>query len=255
MDSGLYTSALGMLDEFNVEDSISSNLANQQTPGYKERSAVQGTFANLLYDSQDSATPAAANGAPIGRFGQAPQVDKYGLNLAQGTPRYTGSPLDFMVVGNGFFRVRAGNQTLLTRNGSFHRSAQGTLETPEGYAVLGANGRPLRVPRGTINVDEGGTIAVDGKNVGRLALARMPAGQSTAEAGGGYFRGPGQTVAAKAGGVGVLHGYLESSNVDLATQMSAMLSAQRSYQSDSQMMQIEDSTMGLTVNDLGKVSS
>ncbi len=282
MDSGLYTSATGMLAEFNSENSISDNLANMQTPGYKERVPVQEDFTNILVNSQQGSGGMAAAGAPgtigtalagyvgpaglptnptdlarvgVGHFGSAPQIRDYGLNLAQGSARYTGSPHDLMIVGNGFFQARAGGATLLTRNGSFHRSAQGLLLTPEGYQVLGQGGRPLKVPSGTLEIDKGGALRVDGRRVGQLALATVPEGQPLTETGNGYYRGPGQPLTLRAGTqVGVLQGYLESSNVNLSTQMSAMLSAQRAYQANSRMLQVQDDTMGLAVNDLGKVS-
>src|SRR5581483_2456917 len=129
MDSGYYTAAIGMLDNFNVENNISDNLANMQTPGFKERSAVLGDFSQVLYNTQGVA--GTQESAAIGRFGTSPQVQDYGMNLAQGNPKYTGSPLDLMIVGNGFFSVHAGNRTLLTRNGSFHRSNAGVLVTGE----------------------------------------------------------------------------------------------------------------------------
>lgn len=287
MDSGLYTSAVGMLGEFNVENGITDNLANMQTPGYKERTAVQENFSDLLLSSQGGQAgeageagvagvagaslaypgtgigpggtmlgggPAQAASA-IGRFGQAPHIRDYGLNLAQGNPRYTGSPHDLMIVGDGFFQARAGKGILLTRNGSLHRSAAGVLQTAEGYPLLGTNGRPIKAPPGVMAVGQAGDVSVDGVRVGRLALARVPTGQPLNEAGGGYYVGPGRPLTVTgARTTGVLQGYLESSNVDMSTQMSSMLAAQRAYQADSKMLQMQDETMGLAVNDLGKVS-
>lgn len=264
MDSGLSTAALGMLAEFNGEENISNNLANLQTPGYKERSAVQQDFTQVLVNTQQGAevdlamdgfpTPGTLTQDAVGRLGSAPQIKDYGLNLAQGNARYTGSPNDLMIVGNGFFTVRAGNQTLLTRNGSFHRSAQGALLTAEGYPVLDQGGHPIKVPNGALEVGQDGTLTVNGVRHGRIGLATVPQGQPLTENGNGYYTGPGRAVTGRGNSVGILQGYLESSNVDLATQMSAMLSAQRSYQADSQMLQAADSTMGLAVNDLGKVN-
>src|SRR5579875_1991940 len=162
MDSGLSTAALGMLAEFNGEENISNNLANLQTPGYKERSAVQQDFTQVLVNTQQGAevdlamagfpAPGTLSQDAVGRLRSAPQIQDYGLNLAQGNAQYTGSPNDLMIVGNGFFTVRSGNQTLLTRNGSFHRSAQGALLTAEGYPVLDQNGHPIKVPNGALAV-------------------------------------------------------------------------------------------------------
>ena len=253
MDSGYYTAAIGMLDNFNVENNISDNLANMQTPGFKERSAVLGDFSQVLYNTQGVA--GAQESAAIGRFGTSPQVQDYGMNLAQGNPKYTGSPLDLMIVGNGFFSVRAGNRTLLTRNGSFHRSNAGILVTGEGYPVLDKANRPLKIPTGTLEINKGGELRVNGKLVGRLGLSSVPVGQPLTQAGGGYFVGPGRPLTAQQSqSTGVLQGYLESSNVDMSTQMSAMMSAQRAYQADSRLLQMQDDTMSLAVNDLGKVN-
>lgn len=256
MDSGYFTSAVGMLDGYNIENNVSNNLANMQTPGYKERSAVLQDFTRVLYNTQQqmglSPQPVAT---PIGNFGLAPVIDHYGLNLEQGSPHYTGNPLDLMIVGNAFFRVRAGGHTLLTRNGSLQRSSTGLLVTSEGYSVLGRNGLPIKTPPGTVTVTQSGEVLVDSKRVGQLSLARVPVGRPLAESSGGYFQGPGQTLPANAPAVGVLQGYLESSNVDLSSEMSTMMSAQRAYESNSRMLQIQDNTMSLAVNDLGKAAS
>jgi flagellar basal-body rod protein FlgG len=108
------------------------------------------------------------------------------------------------------------------------------------------------VPEGTIQVSEDGAIAVEGRAVGRLAFARVPTGQPLPTADSGYFRGPGQPVAAGRGTLVVAQGYLETSNVDLATETTRMLAAQRSYQANARLMQMQDDTLGLAVNDLGK---
>lgn len=255
MDSGFFTSAVGMLDGFNVENDISNNLANLQTPGFKERVPVLDNFSKVLYNSQEQVGMwPGQTVTEVGRFGTAPLINSYGLNLAQGNPKYTGSPLDLMLVGNGFFTVRDGSRTLLTRNGSFHRSAAGLLVTHEGYTVLDQGGQPVKVPPGNLEVNRYGELLVHGKRVGLLGLASVPVGKPLTEAGAGYYLGPGRAVAPLTSSVGVLQGYLETSNVDMATQMSAMLSAQRAYQANSSMLQMQDNTMSLAVNDLGKVS-
>lgn len=252
MDTGIYNSAYGMMAEFNTENTISDNLANLQTPGYKEHSSVLQNFSTALYNSQGGAG-AQASGA-IGNFGYAPTVRDVGMNLAQGAPKYTGSPMDFMVVGNGLFRVRAGNQVLLTRNGNFHQAANGQLQTVEGYPVLDAGGQPITVPQGTATIDQGGNLKVNGKQVARLGLAGVAAGRPLTDVGNGYLSGASTLLAPGAANTAVVQGYLETSNVDMTTQTTAMLSAQRAYQADAQMLQMQDDTMSLAVSDLGKVN-
>ncbi|MGH2347641.1 MAG: flagellar hook-basal body protein, partial [Chloroflexota bacterium] len=219
---------------------------------YKERSSVLQNFATTLYNSQGSAAGQAS--PTIGNFGYAPMVRDLGMNLAQGAPKYTGSPLDVMVVGNGLFRVRAGNQILLTRNGNFHQAANGQLQTVDGYPVLDAAGQPITVPQGTVTIDRGGNLKVNGKQTARLGLANVAAGQPLTDVGNGYLSGASTVVAAGAANTAVVQGYLETSNVDMTTQTTAMLSAQRAYQADAQMLQMQDDTMSLAVSDLGKVN-
>lgn len=256
MDSGYYTSAIGMLNQFNIEDDISNNLANMQTPGFKERAPEVEDFSQTLLRSGQTPDPfATALDTAIGRIGLPPQISGYGLDLAQGAPQHTGSPLDLMIAGNAFFSVRNGNQTVLTRNGSFHRAANGQLVTADGYQVLNAAGRPITVPTSDFTVDRQGNVLVNNKQVDRLGLARVQTGAPLTDLGSGYYSGATTPVAAGAPNIAVLQGYVEGSNVDMAAQTSNLLSAQRAYQADSQMMQIQDSTLGLAVNDLGKVNA
>jgi len=254
MDSGMYTSAISMLDQFNTENSISDNLSNLQTPGYKTRTPVLESFSQTLLSSAQG-LDTGTNSTVIGQFATAPQIHNYGLDLGQGTPRSTGAPLDTMIVGNAFFTVRSGSQTLLTRNGSFQRGANGLLMTASGYPVLSNAASPIHIPQGTISIDRAGAISVNGKPVAQLGLARVPVGKPLTEAGSGYYHGPGIPLPPRTAGLAVLQGYLETSNVDMSTQTTAMVAAQRAYQESSRMLQIEDDTMGLAVNELGKVGA
>ena len=98
-------------------------------------------------------------------------------------------------------------------------------------------------------------MQVNGARVGRLGLVAAQAGAPLTDLGSGYYSGATTPIAAGAPNIAVLQGYLESSNVDMTTQTTNMLSAQRAYQADSQMLQIEDATMGLAVTSLGSVSA
>jgi flagellar basal-body rod protein FlgF len=256
MDSGLYTAANGMLTQFNVENNVSDNLANLQTPGYKGRLAVVQDFQQVLASTATGDGLQASYAAhTVGSLDQAPQVRDYGLDLSMGTPKHTGSPLDVMIAGNAFFTVKAGNQTLLTRNGNFHRDANGNLLTDKGYQVLDSAGQPVRVPQGDLSISRDGQLSAGTTRGARLGLAQVTAGQPLTEAGGGYYVGPGTRLPAGAANVALLQGYLEGSNVDMTTQTTTMISAQRAYEADSRMMQIADATTGLAVNELGKVSA
>ena len=255
MDTGVYTSANAMLAQFNIENEIADNLANLQTPGFKARQGVLQDFSSVLAGTASGyGEPVNLQATPVGYAGEAPTVRDYGLDLSMGAPRHTGSPLDAMIDGNGFFTVQSAGQTLLTRDGNFQRAADGYLTTDQGYRVLDSHGKPITVPQGNLTIGRNGQLSVDGKPGVTLGLAQVPTGQPLSEVGGGYYVGPGTAVQAGTQGLAVLQGYLEGSNVDMTAQSTAMISAQRAYEAASKMLQIEDATVGLAVTDFGKVS-
>src|SRR5918992_346641 len=133
MDRGLYIAASGMLAEQIRQDQIANDLANASTPGYKGDRTAQRTFHDLLLAS-------SASGNVVGPQSTAVQVDRIETDLSPRPARETGEPLDFAIVGEGFFAVQTGQGVRYTRNGQFTASAEGLLVTAQGDAVLGAGG-------------------------------------------------------------------------------------------------------------------
>jgi len=110
MDRGLYIAASGMLAEQIRQDQIANDLANASTPGYKADRTSQRTFNDLLL--QNSAT-----GATVGPQSTAVQIDKITTDFSAQPVKDTGEPLDFAIVGDGFFAVQTAQGTRYTRNG------------------------------------------------------------------------------------------------------------------------------------------
>ena len=110
-------------------DVVARNVANLSTPGYKRRVG----FADAL---------AAGSGS-------MPAADMPAISVrhdhAQGRLSETGNPLDLALSGDGFFRVRVGDEMLYTRQGRFRRDADGLLVTPQGYVLQQAGGGDLVV--------------------------------------------------------------------------------------------------------------
>ena len=140
MERGLYIAASGMLAEQIRQDQIANDLANASTPGYKADRTSQSGFGDLLLAN-------SATGATVGSQGTAVQVSKIETDFSPKPARETGEPLDFAIVGEGFFSVQTDRGTRYTRNGQFTADAQGRLVTAQGDPVLGRNGSPLSVGR------------------------------------------------------------------------------------------------------------
>src|SRR5919205_1450151 len=99
MDRGLYLAASGMLAEQVRQNQIANDLANASTPGYKADRTTQRSFGALLLTN-------SATGQVIGSQGTAVQVDRIVTDFTPQPARDTGEPLDFAIVGDGFFAVR-----------------------------------------------------------------------------------------------------------------------------------------------------
>lgn len=252
----LTTAATGMLaQQMNVEV-ISNNIANATTTGYKRRRAE---FADLLYQdlrrvgtqSSDSGTIVPA-GVQIG-VGVKP-VAVYRIH-EQGNLQLTDNPLDVAIKGRGFFQVDLPDGTTgYTRDGSFKLSDQGTIVTADGYEVQPG----ITVPQDTIGLTINASGQVEATIAGQTApqlLGQFQLANFVNEAGldamgdnllleteasGSPTTGtPGST------GFGSLQqNFLETSNVNIVSEITDLITAQRTYEINSKVIQASDDMMG-----------
>lgn len=217
MNSGLYAACAGLRAQTQALDVVANNLANLSTSGFR---AQQATFQSLL------AGAASADGNflnhAVNNFGV---LEGSRVDLTAGNLQATGNPLDLGIEGAGFFAVRAGQQTLYTRNGSFHLTPDGQLVTVDGYPVLGEQG-PVTVPGGTVSISADGTLSVDGAVAGQLRLVEFSPGTGLASQGNSYYSAP-QGVAHPANGSAIRQGMLESSNVSAMQAVVDLITVER----------------------------
>src|ERR1700722_7137670 len=126
MLEGLYSAAAGMETAQTQLDTVSNNIANEDTPGYQ---AQPPWFSDLLYTTDDDDPSTAIVGS-----GSAAQT--MGFSQAQGSIQQTGNPLDLALDGNGYFEVRQPDGTTgLPRNGTFELNAAGQIPTTLGMEL------------------------------------------------------------------------------------------------------------------------
>jgi flagellar basal-body rod protein FlgG len=227
MDRGLYIAASGMLAEQIRQDQIANDLANASTPGYKSDRTTQRTFNDLLLQN-------SVNGATVGPQSTAVQVDRTVTDFTPAPVRDTGEPLDFAITGEGFFAVQTPQGTRYTRNGQFALDAQGRLVTAQGYAVLGADNRPITSADGTVDPRRIGVVALNNpRKQGDSLVTGTPAG-----AGAGTVRS----------------GALESSNADAARSMVDMIDSMRAFEAGQKVIQAIDETLGKAAQQVGSLS-
>lgn len=257
MDPGLRTSASGMKAQQLMVDTIANNLANVNTTGFKRSRA---SFEDVLYETLQGARTVSSQDsqtiAPI-QIGKGVRLAAILRLHSQGAPEETGRPLDVSVEGDGFLQVeKPDGTTAYTRDGSLTISDTGTLVTNGGYPVL----PNIQFPQDAtdISISPGGLVTVTagstGKPVelGRIELARFvnPSGlmsqgenlYSETDASGEPLTGFPQEQ-----GFGrLIQGSLESSNVEIVTEMTDMIAAQRAYEINAKAIQAGEDMMQTT---------
>jgi flagellar basal-body rod protein FlgF len=228
MDRGLYIAASGMLAEQVRQDQIANDLANASTPGYKADRTTQTAFGSLLLAN-------SATGAVVGSQSTAVAVDRVGTDFTPQPARDTGEPLDFAIVGEGFFAVQAPQGVRYTRDGQFSADAQGRLVTAMGDPVLGRGGRPVQV---------GADGAVDPRRLDVVMLAN-PRKQGDDLVTGTPAGGPAGQVRS---------GALEGSGADATRAMVDMIKSERAYESGQKVIQTIDETLGKAVTQVGTIT-
>jgi len=168
MQTGYYSSAAGMVTQFNRLDTIANNLANVNTAGFKQDNLIVGDFMRVFKEARDELS-LENNSKDAAQFlnrtmTRAPQiVDSY-TDHSVGNMQKTSNDLDVALSREGlFFAVETPEGVKLTRDGSFTINDEGTLVTKQGYPVLAnnfASGGKINLSVGdsAIEIDKNGQI-------------------------------------------------------------------------------------------------
>ncbi|MCX6110610.1 MAG: flagellar basal-body rod protein FlgG [Proteobacteria bacterium] len=252
----LYTAATGMEAMQQNIDVTSNNLANLNTNSFKKSRA---NFHDLLYQTlkapgQNSTTGTVVpSGIQIGSGTRLSSVDKM---FTTGAVKMTGNETDFMVEGQGFFRVQMEDgSTAFTRDGNFKWDNGGRLVTADGFPLVDEITRPQGATNLVVGLDGVVTVAVNGEkqDIGQIQLANFinPMGlqskgrnlYNATEASGEAVVG----VANQNGMGAVYHQQLEAANVNIVEEMVNMISGQRAYEMNSKVIKTGDEMLQATV--------
>ena len=256
----LYTAATGMAaQELNVQV-ISNNIANMRTTGYKKQRAA---FQDLIYDHVRRVGAQASDQGTILPVG----VDIGGGVKTVGTPRLmsqgtlspTGNDLDVAIRGEGFFKIQVPDGTYAyTRDGSFMMDAQGRVVTAQGNPVQPTMTIPQNSSQITINAQGQLTVIVPGSTtptlVGQIGLTRFINKAGLNPIGDNLFTdtpasGTPQDGVANTDGFGDMQqSNLEQANVEVVTEISDLIAAQRAYEMNAKVITAADQMLSATSN-------
>lgn len=159
MLNGFYSATGGMIAQFNRLDTISNNLANANTNGYKRNDVVIGDFLRL-YQEFKHELPLQNHTREASKFlnrtlNRVPAVVEEYSDMSVGNFAQTDNPLDLALKNkNAFFAIQTPSGVKYTRDGAFTLDNNGVIVNKQGFPLLSREG-----------IDEGGTISVDSNNI------------------------------------------------------------------------------------------
>ena len=244
---GLYLSANGLLTQGMRADVISNNLANGNTHGFKKDFlALRQRDPEVLRQG----TLGSQSQRHLLSIGGAVEGDRSHSIFQQGELQKTGNPLDFALNGQGFFKVRSdGGKEFYTRNGAFSLNAQGLLSATNGMNVLSFDGEPIEIGEGSVDVDETGTLYLDGEAVAQIGVFDLPEAGDLHKVGENLFENQGRAQE-QPSEAQIKNGHLEQASVSTIREMTSLIEAQRAYQANARLIGIQDETLGKAISQL-----
>jgi flagellar hook protein FlgE len=269
----MFSAISGLKSHQTMLDVTSNNIANVNTTGFKAgRTSFKDSLAQTT--SGGSAPTGTQGGANAMQIGLGVQVGSIDNVMSGGALQSTGNVLDVAITGDGFFRVGSGAPPALpssfqyTRAGNFSLNQQGYLVTQDGSYVMGRDATGTGGTDKYIKMDDGASNVAIGQNgavtflapgataptvAGYVSLARF-ANQNGLERDAnnrwtaGAASGPEQ-VGTPGDGYGLTaSGAVEMSNVDLASEFTNMITAQRGFQANSRVISTADQILQDLVN-------
>ncbi len=285
MMRGMFSAISGLKVNQTMLDVTANDLANVNTVGYKSaRTTFQDSLAQLQRGAAGpNQSTGGSNALQVGLGVQLGSVDNL---MTNGAAQTTGNPLDVYIQGGGWLRVATGAPPAVptsfeyTRAGNLTLNSVGNLTTQDGHYVIGVNAvtaAGVTTPGATnsyINVPPGSTdvtIGQDGSvsyvdqaaasptfgqrvTAGYLGLSKFANESGLQRAGGSLWLQSASSGAPSTGtpntqGFGqTVSGMLEMSNVDLATQFTTMITAERGFQANSRVISTADEMLQDLVN-------
>lgn len=215
-------------------ENTSANIANVNTPGFKEQNIIQSTLeAKEIFNFTNGIDENRKR--QLGSFIYGNQIDEVYRNFEQGSLTQTLNTTDFAIIGNGFFTIQKDDgEIAYTRNGNFKVNELNQLITMEGYAVLGGDNKSnITEPGSSLQI----TDFNDYRTLNSTGDTLFTSSQE------------GFTLA----NAEVRQGFLEMSNVDIVDELIKMIEISREFESNQKLLHTADETLSKAVNEIGRV--
>lgn len=259
MIRGIYTAVSGLITEEARQNTISSNMANANTIGYKSDNLIIKKFDDVLIENYDKNLGGRNVRNPIGKLSLGSKIDETVVNFTQGSIESTEKDTDFAIEGRGFFTVKKnvqnGSGTYYTRDGHFHSNSRGYLVTDSGDDVMGINSRtgavePIFVGDGKLTMDYNGNLKLNDVESYKFNTVDFQDYNGLKKIGDNLYQGENPI---NMDGTLVKHKSLERSNVNIIEEMVSMMTVMRSFETNQKIVQTLDETLNKAANEIGAV--
>lgn len=250
MNRGFYNAASAMMLQQKRLNTVSNNLANLQTAGYKSEQLTTRSFEEVIsrldedgiyYDYTD-----------IGVNTPLRIVDSVEQYYTQGDIRETERPFDVAIAGDGYFNISDGENTYYTRNGSFNLDNDGYLNL-EGYGRVQGLGGDIYLGTSDFLIDESGNIIdYEGNEIDTLQISMCENIMDLRKQTNGLYAYEGEAQMYDITTT-IQQNALESSTVNLNTEMTRVMEINRQFGAMSTILQTIDSINEKAVTEIGKL--
>lgn len=248
---GLYVSASGVLSSSHRQDVLANNLANAETAGFKRDLSL---FRHRLTEAQERRLPTSYSDPLWEKIGGGMLLSPTHTDHTQGAMEDTGNALDLAIEGEGFFTVRDGNETLLTRDGRLMVDRTGRLVTTTGKPVLGRNGSTIALdPTMPAQVTKEGAVVQAGEMMGQINVVAVADKGQLTKRGQSLFSHPSVSTL-KSADSPIRSGVVEGSNVNPTTELVQLMETQRQLEANANMIRYQDQALAKLVNEVGKIA-
>ena len=251
MFKGFYNLTSGMYTQQQNLNVVGNNLVNVSTAGFKQSRYTASTFDDVMYTRVGNKEKIYTD---IGRQSYIRANSDIYVDYTQGVPEPTNIPLDFAIMGDGFFEIERldGEGMIYTRAGSFSLDDEGYLCFPGVGYVMDPEGQRIQLRTDKLDVDRMGNIynKDNGGYLGSVGVYEFEDLEQLEHNDAGFFTGDGAEAVENPY---VLWKYLERSNSDMIQQMTEMLTCQRALQSAAQVSKMYDELMTKATTDVGRM--
>ena len=246
MENSTYIALSRMDAQQRAMSVVADNMSNASTVGYKRENVLFSDFLSHQHGSKQ------AEGADTESYTQDRATYR---DFQQGDMQSTGNPLDLALGGEGYFQVRTANGVRLTRAGRFEEQQDGAVVDESRNALLDRDGQPIVIPqtdhRITISAD--GVISTETGEQGQIGIVTAQDDNKLQAEGSRLLRTDQPTTAVER--PNIVQGMVESSNVQMMTEVTKMMEIQRNFQFMAQFVDAEATRQKNAIDKIVQVSA